>query len=106
MRREPRVSNAVWATMTDAEKAEHRAARIEWWTPERRAQQAERAQERYATWRAEHPDRAAVVDQLWADVEAGTLERPTCDECDQPMHPTYDWDAMVSTGWRCRRGHR
>lgn len=103
MTREPRVSKAVWASMTEAEKAEHRAARIAWWTPERRAQQSAKAQEQYAAWRSEHPDRAAVADQLWADVGAGTVERPDCGACGRPMHPTYDWEAMVVTGWRCRR---
>ncbi len=61
---------------------------------------------RYEAWRTEHPERALVVDQVWADVDRGVLQRPLCDDCGRPMHPTYDWEAMTMTGWRCRSSHR
>jgi hypothetical protein len=75
------------------------------WTPERRAEASTRAKEQYADWAADHPERAVLVASVWAGVEAGTIERLACGECFRPMHPLYDWDAMVMTGWRCRARH-
>lgn len=87
--------------MSDSRRQELR----DLWTPERRAEQSRRAKEQYVAWAADHPDRAALVASVWAGVEAGTIERPACGDCFRPMNPAYDWEAMVMTGWRCRRGH-
>jgi hypothetical protein len=75
------------------------------WTPERRAEQSAKAKAQFEAWRSDHPDRAAVVDQVWADVESGSLVRPLCADCGRPMHPIYDWEVLARTGWRCRSGH-
>lgn len=72
------------------------------WTPEMRAEQSEKVKAQYAAWAARHPDRAAVVAKLWADVATGVVERPGCVQCGRPMNPTYDWTELVVTGWRCR----
>jgi hypothetical protein len=72
------------------------------WTPEMRTAQGARNKAQFDDWASEHPDRAAFVARLWADVEAGAIERPACDDCARPMHPAYDWEAMAVTGWRCR----
>jgi hypothetical protein len=82
-----------------------RCSLSEAWTEEMRAEARAKTQRQFAAWAAEHPDRAALVADLWARVECGDVIRPTCEADGRPMHPTYDWTAMAVVGWRCRRRH-
>lgn len=70
-----------------------------------REAQRVKAEAQYGAWAADHPEKAALVDGVWSKIKAGEIERPGCQDCGAPMHPTYDWDQLVMTGWHCRSCH-
>lgn len=73
------------------EEQEHRRAQ---WTPEKRALAAEKA--RHA-WRAAHPDKAALRDEIMA----GRASEP-CGQCGStPANSFVDYQKR-SVKWRCR----
>ena len=55
----------------------------------------------WAGYAEKHPDRAALVEQTWTAIHAGTITRQPCDHCGLDAKPLFDWSSLTLAGWRC-----
>ncbi|MHB8958468.1 MAG: hypothetical protein ACYDAN_02465 [Candidatus Limnocylindrales bacterium] len=82
--------------MTPAKSSVRRSEWVRaWWTPERRQEAREKGR---ARWRAEHPEQAAIRDELLE-----TCAPEPCDRCAAPEATMFvvDYEARTVL-WRCR----
>lgn len=94
---------------SNAWRENHSAAlRAYWDSPagqERRSQLAEEprpsAPERWASFAANHPERAALIEATRAGIAAGEIAPQPCDLCGGEGRPLYDYAANTLAGWRC-----
>lgn len=58
---------------------------------------------RWASFKASHPDRAAVIEDTQARIANGELIPQLCEICGDPTPPAYDWKTPGQErfiGWR------
>lgn len=84
--------------------SEHAKRRWEATPVEIRNERAQRGRDAYFT---NHPERRVAFAWLKSQLEAGTLQKGTCEECQQPAYALFDWQSPCWTfiGWRCK-SHR
>lgn len=60
----------------------------------------ERQLRRWESYRARHPERAQVIEDVQTRLASGLLDRPVCG-LHGPMSPRYEWPDGGHVGWVC-----